>query len=147
LRILRNGSRLFAPIGLWRIDNGAITGPDDRPVPRPGWRPRATTGSRARERRVKAVAREEAYWRATVQLTASILLVCGVVTFVIGFFARDLGFRFSDWPFSFYLGAQGAPVVYCLLIWWYARRMDSLDREAGVDEDEAEELGGPGPSR
>jgi putative solute:sodium symporter small subunit len=31
-----------------------------------------------------------------------------VVTFVVGFFARDLNFNFFGWPFSFWVGAQGS---------------------------------------
>jgi putative solute:sodium symporter small subunit len=36
------------------------------------------------------------------------------------------------------MGAQGALIVYVVMIWYYARYMNRLDREYGVDEaDEA----------
>ena len=44
--------------------------------------------------------------------------------------------QFFGWPFSFWMGAQGALIVYVALIWYYARTMNRLDREYGVDEEE-----------
>jgi putative solute:sodium symporter small subunit len=34
------------------------------------------------------------------------------------------------------MGAQGSLVVYCLIIWYYARYMNNLDIEHGVQETE-----------
>jgi putative solute:sodium symporter small subunit len=65
-----------------------------------------------------------------------LLIVWFVVTFVIGYFARELSFSFFGWPFSFWVGAQGALVVYMLIIWFYARYMNNLDIEYGVQEEE-----------
>ena len=50
------------------------------------------------------------------------------------FFARSLTFDFFGWPFSFWVAAQGALVVYVLLIIYYARYMNKLDIEFGVAE-------------
>jgi putative solute:sodium symporter small subunit len=66
------------------------------------------------------------------------LLIWFVVTFVVSYFARELNFSFFGWPFSFWMGAQGSLVVYCLIIGFYARYMNKLDEEAGVSEDEEE---------
>jgi putative solute:sodium symporter small subunit len=74
------------------------------------------------------------YWRRTLQLTAGLLAVWFVVTFVVAFFARDLRFTVFGYPFSFWVAAQGAPLVYLALIGFYARRMNRLDREHGVAE-------------
>ncbi|WP_234016173.1 DUF4212 domain-containing protein [Magnetospirillum gryphiswaldense] len=59
-----------------------------------------------------------------------------VVTFVVAWFARELSFSFFGWPFSFYMGAQGALIVYVWIIWYYARYMNNLDNEYGVEEGE-----------
>ena len=59
-----------------------------------------------------------------------------VVTYVVGYFARELSFTFFGWPFSFWVGSQGALVVYVLIIWFYANYMNKLDREHGVAEEE-----------
>jgi putative solute:sodium symporter small subunit len=76
------------------------------------------------------------YWRQTLRWTAGLLLLCAAVTFGVSYFARDLSFSFFGWPFSFWMAAQGALIVYCLIVWVYARRMERLDREFGVAEDD-----------
>jgi putative solute:sodium symporter small subunit len=71
-------------------------------------------------------------------MTAFLLFIWFVVTFVIGFYARELNFNFFGWPFSFWVGAQGALVIYVLIIAYYAHYMNNLDKEydcAEVEED------------
>jgi putative solute:sodium symporter small subunit len=65
-----------------------------------------------------------------------LLAIWFVVTFVVGYFARDLNFTFFGWPFSFWVGAQGALIVYVVIIWYYANYMNRLDQEHGVAEEE-----------
>ena len=76
------------------------------------------------------------YWRRNLGLTLCLLAIWFLVTFVIGYFARELSFNFFGWPFSFYMCAQGSLIVYVVLIWFYARRMRRFDEEYGVEEDE-----------
>ncbi|RZT93758.1 DUF4212 domain-containing protein [Rivibacter subsaxonicus] len=76
------------------------------------------------------------YWQRNLRITAILLAIWFVVTFVATFFARELSFTFFGWPFSFWVAAQGALVVYVLIIWFYARYMNRLDQEHGVAEDE-----------
>ena len=78
------------------------------------------------------------YWRKNLNITAVLLAIWFVVTFVVSYFARDLSFNFFGWPFSFYMGAQGSLIVYVLIIWFYARYMNNLDHEYGVQEEEEE---------
>lgn len=74
------------------------------------------------------------YWRKALRLTAILLMVWFLVSFVATYFARDLNFPFFGWPFSFWLGAQGAPLIYGLIIGFYAWAMHRLDRAHDVDE-------------
>ena len=83
-------------------------------------------------------ARLQEYWRRNLNLTGILLVIWLVVTFVLAYFARDLSFNFFGWPFSFYMGAQGALIVYLLIIWYYASAMNKLDKEYGVEEEEIE---------
>ena len=76
------------------------------------------------------------YWQKTLRITAILLFVWFLVTFVSMYFARDLNFDFFGWPFSFWLAAQGALVVYVVIIGVYAYTMNRLDVEHGVDEEE-----------
>lgn len=76
------------------------------------------------------------YWRKNLNITAILLGLWFVVTFVVTYFARDLNFNFFGWPFSFWVAAQGALVVYVAIIWYYAHYMNKLDQEHGVAEAE-----------
>jgi putative solute:sodium symporter small subunit len=78
------------------------------------------------------------YWQKNLRLTGFLLAVWFFVTYVLGYFARELSFNFFGWPFSFWVGAQGALVVYVLIIFYYGRYMNNLDVEYGVEEGEEE---------
>lgn len=78
------------------------------------------------------------YWQKTLRLTALLLMVWFFVTFVVGYFARDLSFTFFGWPFSFWMGAQGSLIIYVLLIAYYAHYMNNLDKEFDCAEVEEE---------
>lgn len=76
------------------------------------------------------------YWSKTLTITAVLLGIWFVVTFVVSYFARDLSFNFFGWPFSFWMGAQGSLIIYVVIIWFYARYMNNLDNEHDVAEAE-----------
>jgi putative solute:sodium symporter small subunit len=79
------------------------------------------------------------YWRRNLALTAVLLFIWFLVTFVEGWYARELNaLTFLGFPFGFYMSAQGSLVVYVVLIWIYARYMNKLDIEYGVQEGEDE---------
>ena len=52
------------------------------------------------------------------------LLLWFLVTYVVAYFARDLAFDAGGWPFSFWVAAQGAPLVYLLIVWVYGLQMN-----------------------
>lgn len=74
--------------------------------------------------------------RLSLRITALLLAIWLAVTFGVGYLARDLSFDFFGWPFSFWVAAQGALVVYVLIVSYYARYMNRLDRECGVADDD-----------
>jgi putative solute:sodium symporter small subunit len=75
------------------------------------------------------------YWQKNLRITGILLAIWFLVTYVVSYFARDLSFSFFGWPFSFWMGAQGALIIYVLIIWFYARTMNRLDQEHGVAEE------------
>jgi putative solute:sodium symporter small subunit len=85
---------------------------------------------------MKLTQSQEHYWQKNLRITAVLMAIWFVVTFVVGFFARDLSFTFFGWPFSFWMGAQGSLVVYVVIIGFYAWYMNRLDIEHGVAEAE-----------
>jgi putative solute:sodium symporter small subunit len=68
------------------------------------------------------------HWRRTLGLTAGLLLAWFLVGFVVTWFARDLDFPFFGWPFSFWVAAQGAMVLFVALLAIYAGLMARIDR-------------------
>jgi len=81
---------------------------------------------------------QEQYWQKNLNVTAKLMGVWFVVTFVVTFFARDLSFTFFGWPFSFWMASQGSLIIYVLIIWYYASYMNKIDQEHGVAEEEGE---------
>ena len=83
--------------------------------------------------------KHEEYWRKNLTVTAVLLAIWFVVTYVIGFFARDLNtITFLGFPLAFYMGAQGSLIIYVFIIGFYAWYMNRLDREYGVHEGDEE---------
>jgi putative solute:sodium symporter small subunit len=80
--------------------------------------------------------KHQEYWSKTLRLTAVLLALWFIVTYVVGFYARELSFNFFGWPFAFYMGAQGSLIIYILIIWYYSKTMNKLDQEFGVAEGE-----------
>lgn len=76
------------------------------------------------------------YWRRNLRIISVLIGVWVLVTFGVAYFARELSFDFFGWPFSFWVGGQGAPVVYLLLICYYLRAMNRMDHEFGVADEE-----------
>ena len=77
------------------------------------------------------------YWQRNLRMTTFLLVVWFVVTFVVSFFARELsGLTIFGFPLGFYMGAQGALVIYVLIVWYYARYMNALDTEYNAHEGE-----------
>ncbi len=77
------------------------------------------------------------YWQKNLRITAIFMAIWFFVTYVIGFFARPLNeIVIFGFPFGFYMGAQGALIIYVVMIFYYARYMNRLDQEYGVAEEE-----------
>jgi putative solute:sodium symporter small subunit len=81
--------------------------------------------------------RHTQYWHRNLAVIGLLLAIWFIVTFVASFYARELNaIVIIGFPLGFYMGAQGSLIVYVLIIWYYTRYMDRLDREFGVHEGE-----------
>ena len=75
------------------------------------------------------------YWRKNLRITAILLVLWFVVTFVVSYYARELSrLTLFGFPLGFYMGAQGSLIIYVAIIWFYARYMNALDKEYGARE-------------
>jgi putative solute:sodium symporter small subunit len=88
---------------------------------------------------MQLTSRHQEYWRKNLVITAILLLVWFIATFVVGWYARELNnVTFLGFPLGFYMSAQGSLAIYVALIGIYALYMNKLDRTYDVHEGEDE---------
>jgi len=82
-------------------------------------------------------AKHQEYWRKNLVITAILMVIWFIATFVEGWYARELNsITFLGFPLGFYMSAQGSLIIYVVIIWYYARYMNKLDNEYNVQEEE-----------
>jgi len=83
--------------------------------------------------------KHQEYWRKNLLITAVLLGIWFIATFVVGWNARELNtISFLGFPLGFYMAAQGWLIIYVLIIGAYALYMKKLDKTYDVDEGEQE---------
>jgi putative solute:sodium symporter small subunit len=98
-----------------------------------------TTVARGEQAVMQLTTKHQEYWKKNLGVTVLLLGIWFVVTFIPSYFARELNeIVVLGFPLGFYMGAQGSLVIYVLIIWFYARHMDRLDKQYDVDEAEVE---------
>jgi putative solute:sodium symporter small subunit len=80
--------------------------------------------------------RQKAYWKKNVSVIRNLLIIWAVVSYVAAIFLASplQDFYFFGLPLPFWFAQQGSILVFVVLIFYYARRMDQLDQEFGVKE-------------
>ncbi|WP_150523499.1 DUF4212 domain-containing protein [Roseibium sediminis] len=78
-----------------------------------------------------------AYWSANLRLIVISLIIWALVSFGLGILLRPLvsGIAVGGTDLGFWFAQQGSILVFLGIIFFYAWRMNSLDREHGVDEE------------
>ncbi|MAS09725.1 DUF4212 domain-containing protein [Endozoicomonas sp. G2_2] len=79
-----------------------------------------------------------AYWQANIRLLLKLLVVWFVVSYGCGILLVDVlnNFQIGGYPLGYFFAQQGAIYVFLFLIFFYAWRMNKIDREFGVEEKE-----------
>ncbi len=82
--------------------------------------------------------RNKAYWRENLRLVTFCLLIWFIVSFGFGILLVDTLNQFSLFGFKlgFWFAQQGSIYVFLGLIFFYAKKMNQLDRKFGVQEDD-----------
>ena len=77
-----------------------------------------------------------AYWKANVRLITISLVIWFIVSFGFGILLRPMlsAIPVGGTDLGFWFAQQGSILVFLALIFFYAWRMNKLDREHGVDE-------------
>ncbi len=81
--------------------------------------------------------RDQAYWKKNISIILGLLTIWASVSFIPAiFFASALhSVQFFGVPLSYWFAHQGSILIFVCIIWYYAWRMDKLDKEFGVDND------------
>jgi putative solute:sodium symporter small subunit len=80
---------------------------------------------------------DKGYWAANVRIIIISLVIWATVSFGFGILLRPLlsGIKVGGTDLGFWFAQQGSILVFLVLIFFYAIRMNKLDREYGVEED------------
>ncbi|MEM9273754.1 MAG: DUF4212 domain-containing protein [Cyanobacteria bacterium P01_F01_bin.143] len=76
------------------------------------------------------IIREQRYWRANVRLIRNLLLIWVFVSLGCSILLVPIlnNFSIGNLPFGFWMAQQGSIFIFVILIFFYAIRMDKLDR-------------------
>jgi putative solute:sodium symporter small subunit len=79
----------------------------------------------------------QAYWRANLKLIMLCLAVWFVVSYLFGILLVDQlnAISIGGYQLGFWFAQQGSIYVFVVLIFFYAWRMNKLDRQFDVHED------------
>ena len=79
---------------------------------------------------------DQGYWAANVRIILISLVIWAVVSFGFGIILRPLlsGITVGGTDLGFWFAQQGSILVFLGLIFFYAWRMNKLDKEFGVEE-------------
>ncbi len=77
------------------------------------------------------------YWRANLRLMAFCLTIWFLVSFVCGILLVDVlnQYRLGGYKLGFWFAQQGSIYTFVVLIFFYAWRMNAIDRKFDVHED------------
>jgi len=76
------------------------------------------------------------YWSRTSALMWTMFALWVFFSFIIHFFVESLNsIRFLGFPLGFYMAAQGSLIAFVVMLFLFAKRQDTIDREEGVAED------------
>ena len=79
----------------------------------------------------------QAYWKANLKLIALCLAIWFVVSYLFGLILVDQlnAISIGGYKLGFWFAQQGSIYVFVVLIFFYAFRMNKLDRQHDVHED------------
>ncbi|HZK52475.1 MAG TPA: DUF4212 domain-containing protein [Actinomycetota bacterium] len=82
--------------------------------------------------------RSRGYWRANLKVKVPLLVIWGIFGYVLAILLAEPlnNITFIGFPLGFWFAQQGAIIVFVALIFIYAKRMDRVDEEFDVHEEE-----------
>jgi putative solute:sodium symporter small subunit len=79
----------------------------------------------------------EAHWSKTSKLMVTMMVLWAFFAFVVHMFVSPLnGIKLFGFPLGFYMAAQGSLIAFVVMLFWFAKAQDNIDREFGFAEEE-----------
>ena len=77
----------------------------------------------------------ERHWKRTSHLMWLMMCWWAFFSFFIHMFVKDLNtIVILGFPLGFYMAAQGSLIAFVVMLFFFAKRQDTIDREEGVGE-------------
>lgn len=79
-----------------------------------------------------------AYWKENLRLLTICLTIWFVVSYLFGIILVDVlnQIHLGGYPLGFWFAQQGSIYTFLVLIFYYAKKMNTLDRKYDVHEDD-----------
>lgn len=85
------------------------------------------------QQRAEVKARLDAYWKANIRLITILLIIWFAVAYIPPLIINPLNqIVIAGFPLGYYMGSQGSLIVFVILIFYYASRMNKLDEQYGL---------------
>ncbi len=77
----------------------------------------------------------ERHWARTSRLMWVMMFLWAIFSFVIHMFVNELNtIKVLGFPLGFYMAAQGSLIAFVVMLFIFAKRQDTIDRQEGVAE-------------
>lgn len=77
----------------------------------------------------------DAYFRARTRNIVIYLVIWAIVSYGVVAIAESFNFSIMGFPFHYYMGAQGAVIVFIILLFLNAKLSDNIDKKFGISEE------------
>lgn len=79
----------------------------------------------------------EQHWARTKNLMIIMMSLWAFFGFFIHMFVNSLNkIVIAGFPLGFYMAAQGSLIVFVVMLFWFAKAQDKIDRDCDVAEDD-----------
>jgi putative solute:sodium symporter small subunit len=79
----------------------------------------------------------EQHWARTKSLMILMMGLWAFFSFFIHMFVTPLNaIKIAGFPLGFYMASQGSIVIFVIMLFWFAKAQDKIDRDCGVAEDD-----------
>ncbi|HEV7329306.1 MAG TPA: DUF4212 domain-containing protein [Bosea sp. (in: a-proteobacteria)] len=80
---------------------------------------------------------DDHHWQRTSKLMLVMMALWLFFGYIVHMFVVPLnGIKIFGFPLGFYMAAQGSLIAFVVMLFWFAKAQDNIDRDAGVAEDD-----------